>query len=689
MEEAEKAGGQAEAEYESDLDGAPLPAARRRAAARDDEEDEDEGGGGSGWGSPAPSSTVCDSESDPDGQGAPELYDDDGDEGVFGTEEECGYTFKEREAGGVGCGDVDVEVAVAPEDEGKYEAEESAAVEGEEEESPVEGEAEEVTMEGEEEVKKGSEPYDVPTAGAFYEHDTRFQGQEDGGRGHQRQVLGGQKIWNPKVEAVWVHDRFNEINSHANTKNEYHVHVRMMQSVDNGNFEGTKSYNHSKSFDCVQTQSHSYYGNVKGYNDERNVYREKGSRNYQSHRMTSGISSAQDNRKSYSRSQNAEVSSNAGVGKHSSQTLSLQHEQTLHCKQTFRSDISSAPPTFYSSRASHQGLPFIPREKVRRVTFNKLFSSAVHKAHNSLTPQSHPVFRRKAFVPSVSVEHGTAVDSNHIVPIDVMACSALHPMSTSHNYSKDSEFWDQGRDLDIAETTIPCTEPQIAVYQQRSVQRPILPTPRASSQIFVHKDTSNNKIRSHPQTRLISSSDDGKVTTPPETNSSVVLSALTVQDDMKEAERTYFLDGGSFVVDDTGARCSTLDEPGSTSTPAKLPVMLFSGLHPMGPGFSSVMVLPGFVGQHCDGDSEMGLMTWLPISTGATGVQEGSSSPLNFGKNCPQPSELASSLTSLRDHAASNDPISLTSQEIPEAVSHEPVHHQNRTRRYSEMKFAL
>ena len=52
-----------------------------------------------------------------------------------------------------------------------------------------------------------------------------------------------------------------------------------MQSGDNGNFEGTKSYNDSKSF-----------------NDERNVYREKGSRNYQSHQMTSGISSAQDNR---------------------------------------------------------------------------------------------------------------------------------------------------------------------------------------------------------------------------------------------------------------------------------------------------------------------------------------------------------------------------------------------------------
>jgi hypothetical protein len=43
---------------------------------------------------------VFDSESDPDGQGAAELYDDDGEEGVYGTveEEECGDGFEERKA---------------------------------------------------------------------------------------------------------------------------------------------------------------------------------------------------------------------------------------------------------------------------------------------------------------------------------------------------------------------------------------------------------------------------------------------------------------------------------------------------------------------------------------------------------------------------------------------------------------
>jgi hypothetical protein len=38
--------------------------------------------------------------------------------------------------------------------------------------------------------------------------------------------------------------------------------------------------------------------------------------------------------------------------------------------------------------------------------------------------------------------------------------------------------------------------------------------------------------------------------------------------------------------------------------------MLFSGLHPMGTGFPSVsIILLGFVGQQCDGNSEMGPMT--------------------------------------------------------------------------------
>lgn len=91
-----------------------------------------------------------------------------------------------------------------------------------------------------------------------------------------------------------MHDRFNEIN--FKSKRDYDDNVSIMQSVDNGFSGGTKSYNDTKSFDNVQTQCPLYDGNVKGYNDEGNVYRERSSRTYRSHWTTSLISSAQNNR---------------------------------------------------------------------------------------------------------------------------------------------------------------------------------------------------------------------------------------------------------------------------------------------------------------------------------------------------------------------------------------------------------
>lgn len=49
-----------------------------------------------------------------------------------------------------------------------------------------------------------------------------------------------------------------------------------------------------------------------------------------------------------------------------------------------------------------------------------------------------------------------------------------------------------------------------------------------------------------------------------------MVSAVTGNDDMNKAERTYFLDGVSLVLGNTGARGSMLDDPGSSNTTAKL-----------------------------------------------------------------------------------------------------------------------
>jgi hypothetical protein len=146
-----------EEEYESDLDDAALPALRRAAASDDEEEDDDEG-------TPLRRGRAV-SDVDSDGQGAAEVYD----EGAYDDGEEEYEEFEERSGGG--SGSASVEVTTAGKEQGKSgdgnagEADEAAA--------------------GEEE-KKGSEPYTVPTTGAFYMHDDRLQEARGRGRGRQR-----------------------------------------------------------------------------------------------------------------------------------------------------------------------------------------------------------------------------------------------------------------------------------------------------------------------------------------------------------------------------------------------------------------------------------------------------------------------------------------------------------------------
>jgi hypothetical protein len=141
---------------------------------------------------------------------------------------------------------------------------------------------------------------------------------------------------------------------------------------------------------------------------------------------------------------------------------------------------TSIPTPFNSFRSYHRDPPFSQKDKARVVKFSKLFSSAVCMAHNSLTPQSYPILRKKTFVPSG--EHGNAVD-----PTEVMPRSALHSVSTSGNYSKYSESHNQGKDLDIdgsanntnyftsSPAARPYAKPHNVGYQSRLVQPPILP----------------------------------------------------------------------------------------------------------------------------------------------------------------------------------------------------------------------
>ena len=146
-------------EYVSDPDEAPLPTMRRREAS-DDEGSED--------GRPR---ARIGPDQDDDGQGAPEAYDDEVDE------EDEEYYDEEEEEVGEGFEEYEGRAAPPMEDGGGGGGQESRGEDGVAgEEGLAEGEAK---GEGEE---KEQEPFAVPTSGAFYMHDDRFQEENRGRR---------------------------------------------------------------------------------------------------------------------------------------------------------------------------------------------------------------------------------------------------------------------------------------------------------------------------------------------------------------------------------------------------------------------------------------------------------------------------------------------------------------------------
>jgi CASC3/Barentsz eIF4AIII binding len=158
-------------EYESDPEDSLLPALRRREAASDDEEESDGGEDVPSKKNELMTSRNAGSDGESDGQGGAEVYDDyDVDD--YDEEEEYDELGKKYEE------ELEEEKGnnvVAGRRQGELEGENT---EGNKEEN-----RDEENKEGE---KKENEPYAVPTSGAFYMHDDRFQ---ENGRGGRRRYI--------------------------------------------------------------------------------------------------------------------------------------------------------------------------------------------------------------------------------------------------------------------------------------------------------------------------------------------------------------------------------------------------------------------------------------------------------------------------------------------------------------------
>ncbi|WVZ99377.1 hypothetical protein U9M48_044696 [Paspalum notatum var. saurae] len=673
-----------EVEYESDLDDAPLPALRRRDAASDDEGEEDEDGG-----TPL-RRRKAGSDADSDGQGAAEVYD----EGAYeeGEEEYEEYDEEFEEAGGRRRGVDAVAVAAAGQDEGEAG---DGEVEKADEAAPVD-----------DEEKKGNEPYAVPTSGAFYMHDDRSQEGRGRGRGRQRRMFNSKRLWSPKEEQAWVHDRFDEMDLHDfhgdNPKRKqgggfrargvgpggrprgishgyfrgnrsrsyyydggknytyipkeshaYHDNSKNARhsSYDNGKNRAPKashaSYDDVKNYDNVPKEPRTYYGDAKSQQNAARVVRGRGSKRYQPRlRSTTDVSSVQN-----TKSQSLEdSSSNPKSGKHQTQTSNSRPEQVTPVKQTIASNLNSASPPFYPSRPSNQEFPV---------------------SQGGSAQLSNNLLRGKAFVPSVGHVEAAMKGMNR---------PALLPTASSSNGS--FPIATNPANKDYVRSAHP-------IVQQNTVRSPTQPAPRTPNQMFGARFGNSNKISPVKPASTIMS-DDAEISS--HSGSNKIDSRLMVKEQPGDQgeERASFLYGGAHVLGATGARGLTLGDQNFHGTPALLPVMQFGGQRPAGPGVPSIgMALPGFVSQQQLGLSNSE-MTWLPILTsnsGGLGAPYGSPYIAVDGSYYSRPSEQASSSDSIRESFANNASSMLKSQGITEVASDEPSQRQNKPRRYSEMNF--
>ncbi|KXG22406.1 hypothetical protein SORBI_3009G210500 [Sorghum bicolor] len=519
-------------------------------------------------------------------------------------------------------------------------------------------------------------------------------------KGHWRMV-NSRRLWSPKDEQAWVHDRFDEMDLHdfhgGNPKRKQGGGIRgrgggqggRTRGISRGNFRGNRSrayyhdgsknysyvpkeshayhdntkntrhssysngknrvpkpsrdhYDDAKSYDTIPNESRTYYGDAKSQKNAPRVGRGRGSKRYQPRLKSTTDVSSEQNTKSQSLE---DTSSNANLGKDQTQGSNLRLEQVLPVKQTVASSLNSASPPFYPARSSNQEFP-------------------VGQGGNAQL--SNNLLRGKAFVPSVG-NVGAAMNG--------MNRPALLPAASSSNGPFPLATNQVNRDYG---------QPAHPIVQQNPVQSP----PRMPAQMFGARFSNSSKISPAQPTSTISG-DDAEISSP--SGSNKYDSRLTVkgQPDDKGEERA-FLYGGAHALGATGAMGITLGDQNFHGTPALLPVMQFGGQRPVGRGVPSIgMALPGFVSQQ-----QLGLnnseMTWLPILAGASGslgAPYGSPYVAVDGSYYSRPSEQASSSVSIREPSANNASSLLKSQEITEVASDERTQRQNKPRRYSEMNF--
>ncbi|CAO2190893.1 unnamed protein product [Urochloa humidicola] len=643
-------------EYVSDPDDAPLPTMRRREAS-DDEGSED--------GRPR---ARIGPDQDDDGQGAPEAYDDEVDEEYYDEEEEeVGEWFEEYEGR-----------APPPTEDGGGGGQESREEDGVAgEEALAEGEAK---GEGEE---KEQEPFAVPTSGAFYMHDDRFQEEN---RGRRRRMFGGRKLWDAKDDQAWVHDRFEEMN----LQDDRYEDQRMSRGRFRGRGGRGKARGGGRGFPRGgKNRNYQEDGNTQ--NRPPKVVRGRGPRRYEAvARNSREVVGSQ--RKQAARFR--EPAPNTAAARDSGEVSHTQPEAAPPKKNVINSSLNSASPPFYPSGASNQDFPVATqRRDIQTGGSNKVLPSSMKMDDNSKL-QSGPVFKGRTSMdyggrgrfhadgsarsspgraPAASLNSGfTSSSVNPGQSPIVRASGGSSNPGVSSNNQPTSSFHQMPRISTQMQSHVPVMHPKSGqVPNQAAVRNP----PQSSN----HR-TNNLSPAQHQPVKSTESGENGSY---PSQNNSKAPSAV-VKANNQETGMGSFMYGGAQVIGGAGLSQGDQNFPG---TPALLPVMQFGGQHPGGPGVPTIgMALPGYVAQQ-----QMGMgnneMTWLPLLAGAAGAFGGSYPPYialdpSFYS---RPSGQTSSSVPSREPTANRGSKSPPRNDIG---NEELDQRQNKPRRYSEMNFS-
>ncbi|XP_010925098.1 protein MLN51 homolog isoform X2 [Elaeis guineensis] len=681
-------------EYESDPEDAPLPSMRRREASDDED---GEGSDGRGKTTRRDSRVGIGSDGESDGQGGAQVYEDDEefDDEELEAEEEVQEELEEEgaeleesagEAGGrhgpVGKTESPAEgwPLVEPAGDGRRSGGEPVGYRGK--------------NQVEEEEKKENEPYAVPTAGAFYMHDDRFQ---ENGRGRHRRMFGGRKLWDPKDDRAWVHDRFEEMNLQD-------AHYDEERRRSRGRFRGRGSGKRRGSDRGYArgSRSHAYYGDGGNPSRAPKTVRGRGPKYYEPLPKRNSEIPAIQNKQCV---KPQEPTANANAGRPSSQTSNVQPEPVVPRKQVFPSSLSSASPPFYPSGSASQDISMTQKGNAQFGSANKTLSSSMQMEDNFSASQSGSLSRGKMIVDSLAHDRLCVDDSFRRVAGKAMAGSPLQSSGfsfSSTNAGQSSSSRVQGRGVSIGglpnnqsalsldQAARISAQIQPPIVQQRPVQTPNQPALRISPQQFGQRSGSGNQASSSSQPQSTNSSEAGETDSPPGSSKSKTALIGSSKTSSQGTGRGSVQYSGAQVIGATGTVGLAHADQSFPGTPALLPVMQFGGQHPGGLGVPAVgMALPGYVAQPQlgFGNSEM---TWVPVLAGAAGALGASyCSPYIAldGSYIARPSGQTSSSVSSRETSATKSASSWKSPQRPEIVNDEFGQHQNKPRRYSEMNF--